>query len=125
MISIEEVLFYHHQLIRAFGGSAGVRDRNLLESAIYRPFQSFGGEDLYKSPIEKAAAIGESIIKNHPFIDGNKRTGYAMMRLILLDQGLDIEADEETKYQFVIEVSMGKLSFEEMCEWLKVRQKVS
>lgn len=119
MISIDEVLFYHHALIQRFGGTEGVRSRDLLESAIYRPFQTFGGEDLYPSAIHKAAAVLESIVRNHPFIDGNKRTGYAMMRLILLEAGLDIQVDEEEKYQFVISISTGQLEYEQIVEWLQ------
>ena len=65
--------------LKDFGGSSGVRDIGLLESAIARPFQTFGGEDLYHSPFAKAAAVAESLIINHPFVDGNKRTGIIVM----------------------------------------------
>lgn len=75
MITRAEVLIIHNEVVFAHGGANGVRDVGGLDSAIARPFQSFGGEDLYPSVFEKAAAIGESIIMNHPFIDGNKRTG--------------------------------------------------
>ena len=72
MILLEEVLLLHEFSIKDFGGASGIRNIGLLESAIARPFQTFGGEDLYPSPFDKAAAIGESLIENHPFIDGNK-----------------------------------------------------
>ena len=75
MILLEDILNLHQFSIQKYGGSDGLRDSGLLESAIARPFQSFGGEDLYPSIFEKAAALGESLIINHPFIDGNKRTG--------------------------------------------------
>ena len=75
MILIEDVLMIHENSIKDFGGSRGVRDVGLPESAIARPFQTFGGEDLYPSPFAKAAAVGESLIINHPFIDGNKKQG--------------------------------------------------
>ena len=119
MINKEEVLFYHRQLIRRFGGSDGVRSHELLESAIGRAYQTFGGQDLYASAVEKAAALGESIIKNHPFVDGNKRTGYAMMRLLILESGQDLNANEEDKYQFVIRISTGKLDYDAILDWLK------
>ena len=83
MISVEQALGIHEMVVKQFGGSMGVRDAGGLESALARPFQTFGGEDLYPDLFSKAAAIGESIIINHPFIDGNKRTGYVLMESIL------------------------------------------
>ncbi|WP_424961484.1 type II toxin-antitoxin system death-on-curing family toxin [Ekhidna sp.] len=76
MISEREVFEIHSILIERFGGSNGVRDSELLNAAINRPFQTFDGNELYPEPIDKAAAILESIVKNHPFVYGNKRTGY-------------------------------------------------
>jgi death-on-curing protein len=84
MIDIEDVLKIHEFLINKFGGSEGVRDIDLLKSAIGRPFQTFDKKDLYKSHVEKSAVIIESIVSNHPFIDGNKRVGYVFMRLFLM-----------------------------------------
>ena len=76
MIDINEVEKIHDILLENFGGAKGIRDKGALESAINRPYQTFDGQELYPSPIDKAAAIFESIISNHPFIDGNKRTAY-------------------------------------------------
>ena len=84
-----------------------------------RPFQSFGGEDLYPSVFEKAAAIGESIIMNHPFIDGNKRTGYVLMETLLRIEGLKITATDDLLYAFVIDISTGNARFEQIVECLK------
>ena len=89
-----------------------------MESALARPFATFDGTDLYPSPIEKAAAIMESIVINHPFIDGNKRTAYTFMRLILLEYKLDIVASQEEKYKFVIAASKGDYKFEEIKSWI-------
>ena len=88
MIDIHDVELIHQILIEKFGGGKGIRDRKLLESALARPFQTFDKKDLYVTPIEKAAALLESILINHPFIDGNKRTGYVLMRLLLINNGL-------------------------------------
>jgi death-on-curing protein len=74
MILIKDVLNLHEMLIEFYGGSNGVRDQGSLESAIARPFMTFDGQDLYPSPLEKAAALIESVAKSHPFVDGNKRT---------------------------------------------------
>ncbi len=119
MISEKEVLEIHSILIERFGGSNGARDLELLNSAINRPYQTFDGKQLYPTPIDKAAAILESIVKNHPFIDGNKRTGYVLARLFLMDEQLDINATEDQKYQLVISISTGDLAFEQIKEWLE------
>ncbi len=119
MIILQEVLLIHQRVTALFGGANGVRDLSGLEAALARPFQSFGNEELYPSPIEKAAAIGESIIMNHPFVDGNKRTGYVLMETILRKEHFQIEASTEKKYQFVIDISTGQKRFEEIVLWLK------
>jgi len=119
MITVEEAIRIHGILIDRFGGINGLRDRNLLESALSRPFQTFDKKDLYSSPVDKAAALIESIVINHPFLDGNKRFGYIAMRLILLESGLDIDAPEEDKYLFVIGIAKGELKFNEICNWIK------
>ena len=87
MILLEDILNLHKYSIQKYGGSEGLRDSGLLESAIARPFQTFGGEDLYPSVFEEAAALGESLIINHPFINGNKRSGAVAMSALLEDEG--------------------------------------
>jgi death on curing protein len=123
MIQIEEVEKIHDILIDKFGGAKGVRDRAVLESAIGRPFQTFDGNELYPSPVDKAAAIFESIISNHPFVDGNKRTAYVLMRLTLLDNKLDINVSQDEKYEFVIKAAKGELKFDKIRDWIKVNLK--
>ena len=119
MIQIEEVEKIHDILVEKFGGAKGIRDRGTLESAIGRPFQTFDGRDLYPNPVDKAAAIFESLISNHPFVDGNKRTAYVLMRLILKVNKLDISVGQNEKYQFVIKASKGELSFDNIRDWIK------
>ena len=119
MISIKEVEIIHNILIDKFRGSKGIRDIGLLESALARPFATFDDNDLYPNPTEKASAILESIVINHPFIDGNKRTAYTLMRLILLENGLDIIASQESKYDLVISASTGKFRFDEIKNWIQ------
>lgn len=118
MISVKEVEEIHKILIDNFGGSHGIRDLGSLESAIARPFQSFGNEELYPSPILKAAALLESILINHPFIDGNKRTAYTIVRLFLLSNNIDIKASQDEKYSFIISTASGKKDFDSIAEWL-------
>ena len=119
MISENEALEIHSILIERFGGSNGLRDKVLLKSALNRPLQTFDGQQLYPTTIEKAAAILESIVKNHPFIDGNKRTAYVLTRLILMNGNLDIKANKEEKYKFVIDISTSSLDFDQIVDWLR------
>ena len=119
MIPFKEVELLHRILIDKFGGSHGIRDKAALESAIARPFQTFDGNDLYPSVFEKAASLIESILVNHPFIDGNKRTGYTLLRLYLIQNGLDINASQDNKYEFVIDIASGTLKYEGILSWLK------
>jgi death-on-curing protein len=105
MISIKEVEEIHKTLIRLFGGAGGVRDFSALESSLSRPFQTFAGKELHSIPLQKAAALIESIVINHPFVDGNKRTGYVVMRSFLITNGLDIHATQKEKYDFVINIA--------------------
>jgi len=123
MIDPEDVEKIHDIIIEGSGGSKGIRDRAILESAIYRPFQTFDGNELYPDPKDKAAAIFESIISNHPFIDGNKRTAYVLMRLILLEHNLTVRATENEKYDFVIKAASGKFTFEEIKAWIYLNTK--
>jgi death-on-curing protein len=98
MIDRNEAEFYHAQMIRRYGGTTGIRDTGLLDAALNRPFSTFGGVDLFPEPLDKAAAIMHGVITGHPFLDGNKRTGYVLGRLLLQQGGLDIQADEDERY---------------------------
>ena len=122
MIDSKEVLTIHEILIEKFGGSKGVRDINVLLSALNRPFATFDGEELHKTINEKAAALIESLVKNHAFIDGNKRTGYVIMRLFMMQNGFDINASYTEKYDFVIDIASGKSEIHEIVNWIKVHQ---
>lgn len=119
MIHLQEVLEIHQVLVEAFGGIQGVRDEGLLKSAIERPFGGFGENEFYKTPEEKAGAILESMAKNHPFLDGNKRTGYVLMRLILMQFGKDIQATQDEKYDFVMSIASGQIDFQAIVRWIK------
>ena len=119
MISIEDAKSIHSVLIEQFGGSYGIRDEAALEAAIYRPSSTFDGKELYSTPEEKAAAIIESVLINHPFIDGNKRAGYVLMRLVLLNSGIDIQASEDEKYEFVINIASGQMKKDAILKWIK------
>ncbi|MCO5276069.1 MAG: type II toxin-antitoxin system death-on-curing family toxin [Flavobacteriales bacterium] len=123
MIALEEALAIHAELIEATGGSHGVRDQGGLEAALARPFATFDGQELYPDPVVKAAALLESVVKNHPFVDGNKRTGYVLARLTLLTYDMDLQAGDDEEYDLVIRVATGQLEVEEVHAWMKTRTK--
>ncbi len=123
MITKEIILRLHELSIKEYGGSHGLRDEGLMESAIARPYQTFGGDDLYPTAFEKAAAIAESMIINHPFVDGNKRTGFLAMLAVLDEADILLTAQKDEIYSLVIDISTGSKPFEEIVEWLKKNTK--
>jgi death-on-curing protein len=118
MISVLEAERIHDVLIEQFGGVKGIRDKGLLESALLRPYQTFDGKELYPTPVDKAAALFESLVTNHPFLDGNKRIAYVLMRITLRQSNVDIEGSGEMKYDFVIQAASGQLNFENIRSWI-------
>jgi death-on-curing protein len=120
MISLNEVLFLHEKSIGDFGGASGIRDYGLLESAVERPLYSFEGEELYPSPFTKAAAILESIVKNHPFVDGNKRTGWLACGTALRIYGYRFTLTEEEAYDFVIKVASSLIQFADIVLYIEL-----
>lgn len=124
-ITLIEVLELHRQIIEQSGGVWGIRDLGLLESAIAQPLMTFGGEDLHPSVTEKAVAMGFSIIMNHPFIDGNKRTGHAATEVFLILNGMEISATVDEQEQIILAVASGRIEREEFVEWLEKRTTAS
>lgn len=120
-LSLKEVLELHRLLLEQTGGMSGVRDIGLLESAVAQPLMSFGGEELYPTIIEKAAALRFSLIKNHPFNDGNKRLGQAALETFLVLNGYELNADVDEQEQVILKVAASELDREEFTEWLCVR----
>jgi len=118
MISVEKADQIHNVLIEKFGGLTGIRDLPGLEAALARPYATFDQQELYPYPADKAAAIFESLVINHPFMDGNKRISYVLMRLILMENGFDIAATQDEKYQMVIAASTGQIRFDEIRNWI-------
>lgn len=118
-LTVEQVLFIHMRLIAETGGGAGVRDLDLLASAVGRPQASFGGHDLYPDLYHKAAALLDSLVRNHPFVDGNKRVGIAAAGLFLRRNGLRLTASNAELEQFTLQVARSEASIEPMVAWLK------
>lgn len=119
MFSVEEVIHFHDLAIERYGGSKGIRDYGSLDAALNRSWQTFDGDYLYPSFYSKAAAILESIILNHPFIDGNKRTGFLLCEALLESYGFTINANTESIYDFLVDISAGNKDFERIVTWLQ------
>jgi death-on-curing protein len=119
MITLAKALEIHRLAIEEFGGSDGLRDAGTLLSALERPSSGFGDIEFYPSAAEKAAALLESIVKNHPFVDGNKRTGYTLARLMLLKSDFDLVATTDERYDFVVKVASGEMEYEAILAWIQ------
>ncbi|MEE8493974.1 MAG: type II toxin-antitoxin system death-on-curing family toxin [Nitrospirales bacterium] len=118
-LSLAEVLKLHGLIIAESGGSTGLRDLGMLESALGQPRQTFGGEDLYPSLPSKAAALGYFLIMNHPFIDGNKRIGHAAAEAVLMLNGLELTAGVDEAEAEILAVAAGRRTREEFQEWVE------
>jgi len=117
-LTLNEVLTLHDRLIVQTGGSIGVRDIGRLESSLAQPRMTFDGAELYPTLAEKAATLGFSIIQNHPFLDGNKRTGHAAMEIFLFLNGFDIQSSVDEQEKVVLQVASGMMSRELFSGWV-------
>lgn len=118
ILTKKQILMLHSQLIQQTGGSDGVRDDGLLESAIETPFQSFGGKDLYPTIQSKAARLGYGLIKNHPMIDGNKRTGAHAMLVFLALNGIELQYTQRELYSIILDIASGEKSYDDLLAWI-------
>jgi len=114
----EQILALHCELITEFGGINGLRDEGLFDSAISSPFQSFDGQQIYPTVQQKAARIGFGLIMNHPFFDGNKRTGTHVMLLMLAMNGVELEYSQKKLYEIILQIASGEASFEQLLNWV-------
>lgn len=114
-----QLLFIHDRLIAETGGTPGVRDLGLLASAVARPQATFDGLDLYSTLYLKAAALMDSLINNHPFVDGNKRVGITAAGLFLRLNGRRLSVSNAELENFTLQVAQGLSSVEEMAAWLE------
>ena len=117
--TLQDIYELHIQLENAFVLSSGVRDENLLASAVNTPFQTFMGNDLYPSIYDKAAQLCYGIANNHPFTDGNKRTALHSMYVYLIINGFDIMATQQDAENMIIDVAAGNMTNTELVQWLQ------
>jgi death-on-curing protein len=118
-LTAQQVLFIHARLIETTGGSHGLRDLGLLQSAVARPQATFDGADLYPDLWHKAAALMESLAQNHPFVDGNKRTAITATAMFLQQNGYVLQTTNEALEAFVMMVVEERPSLDAIVVWLK------
>jgi death-on-curing protein len=117
-LTLGEVVVLHRRLLEQSGGASGIRDLGLLQSALAQPHATFGGTDLHPTPVDKAAALGFSLVANHPFVDGNKRIGHAAMEVFLVLNGFEVNASVDEQERVVLSVASGELDREGFVRWL-------
>lgn len=117
-LSKNQVTALHSALIREFGGIDGIRDEGLLESALAAPFQTFGGEPVYPSLQAKAAQLGFGLIRNHPFVDGNKRIGAHTMLVFLAVNGIKLRYEQQELIDIVLSVAAGQIDRQRLLQWI-------
>ncbi|MBD2335558.1 type II toxin-antitoxin system death-on-curing family toxin [Calothrix sp. FACHB-156] len=118
-LTLQELLALYYRIIKQSGGSAGIANLGALESTLAQPKMTFGGEELYPTIVEKASDLSFSMIKNHPFMDGNKRIGHAAMEVFLVLNGFEINAIVDEQEQVILQVASGQLGRDECTEWLR------
>lgn len=123
MISVELAIKIHEKIAAKTGGDVGVREMGILEGALASPFMTFGGMELYPTPLEKAAHLGFSVISSHPFVDGNKRVGVVLMLTLLTAYGSAAELTSRDVYHIGISVAAGEMDEDALISYLSARMK--
>jgi death on curing protein len=118
-LTLAEVIELHRGILEQVAGSGGIRDLGALESAIAQPHMTFGGEELYPTIIEKASALGFSIVMNYPFVDGNKRAGHAAMETFLVLNRLEIKATINEQERVIMALAAGEFDRDAFTNWLQ------
>lgn len=114
-----QILLLHSALIAESGGSDGVRDEGLLDSAVNIPFQTFSGQDLYPTVLEKAVRLGFGLIRNHPFIDGNKRIGTHAMLVFLNLNSITLSYEDDELISAILSVASGEMDADGLLKWIQ------
>ena len=114
-----QILLLHSVLIAESGGSDGVRDEGLLDSAVNTPFQTFSGQDLYPTVLDKAVRLGFGLIRNHPFIDGNKRIGTHAMLVFLNLNSITLSYEDDELISTILSVASGEMDADGLLKWIQ------
>ena len=119
VLTKSQIIRLHNDLIAESGGSFEIRDDGLLNSAINAPFQSFGGTELYPSVLEKASRLGFGLIKNHPFVDGNKRIGTHVMIVFLALNHIELVYEDKDLIDLILDIASGSKNEKHLLKWLQ------
>lgn len=122
-LEADEVLLIHERILAKFGGAGGVRDWGLLDSAVKRPHAFFSGRELYPDLFTKAAALGHSLVLNHPFVDGNKRTAWEAMHTFIEENGHVLQAHPDEIVELMLCIEDKSLGVEQIAQWLQERSR--
>lgn len=117
-LGYRQTLWIYRRVIEETGGSPGIRDEGLLQSALARPQATFGGQDLYPTLFEKAAALVESVVRNHPFVDGNKRMAWECLDITLEMNGFRVTASADQSFDLMMRIIERKVTVQDIAEWL-------
>lgn len=118
-LTLEQILVIHEDQIERYGGTSGLRNLELLESALFRPQSTFDGNDLYENIFEKASALIHSLILNHPFVDGNKRTGIVAGFVFLEINGFSLQIEQKELVEKALLIPPKKHTIKKTAKWLK------
>ena len=121
-LSKTQILLLHEQLIAETGGSSGLREEGMLDSALNAPFQTFGGEDAYPSLQQKAARLCFGLVKNHPFVDGNKRIGAHVMLVFLALNGIELQYTQTELSDDILQLAAGTIQSSDLLDWILTHQ---
>ena len=119
ILTREQILILHEQQIKRYGGTYGVRDESLLDSALSAPFQSFGGNEFFPTTLEKAVRLCAGLVQNHPFHDGNKRIGTIALLVTLDLNGYRLKTNSNELADIIIKLAAGLINDEELLNWVK------
>lgn len=117
-LTVKQVIDLHTQVVMNTGGSDGIRDMGLLESAVNAPFQSFGGHDVYPTIYEKAARLGFGLVQNHAFIDGNKRIAAHSLLIFLELNDIEIDCTEFELFSTFYKLAASEVTFDDLVDWI-------
>ncbi len=120
----DEVIRLHALILRESRGAEGIRDVRAIDSAVAQPQMAFGGQELYPALADKAAALAFSLVRNHPFVDGNKRVGHAATEVFLVLNGHEIRASADEQEELILRLAAGQLSRDELREWLRAHSAI-
>lgn len=119
-LTINEIILLHEKLLIKTGGMSGIRDFNMLESAVYSVMQCFGEQEFYSTPCERAARLAFAIIKNHPFYDGNKRIGILVLLMTLKLNHITIQYTQQELILLGLSIADGTLNYTEIVNWIEL-----